>query len=78
MQKEMQTLPSTPPFEGLQRQDSSVVDQPLAPKTAHRLSSAFTATPVRRTPLVRDFDHVPSNPLAFGQSPLILNDPGET
>lgn len=79
MQREMQMLPATPPFESLYRQDSSVVDQPVdsKPSTA-QAGNPFTATPARRFPsTIRDFDNMPTNPLAFGQSPQVLNDPGE-
>ncbi len=77
MQKELQALPLTPQLDPLYRQDSSVVDQPADTKTLDRASNLFSATPAKRPPVIRDFDNMPTNPLAFGQSPQVLTDPGK-
>lgn len=75
MQKDLQSIPRSPATEMLYRQDSSVVDQHLGSNVVGQKSDVFNMTPARRLPLA-NLEAMPTNPLAFRQSPQIFNDPG--
>ena len=76
LQKDMKPLPITPATEVLYRQDSSIGDQNIGSGVANHIGDSFNMTPAKKVSLISNFEAMPTNPLAYRQSPQLMNDPG--